>query len=272
MEKYETVSPEILRVGAHGSKATIAFLQYAARQEEDSTGELLPSCRILAAFSLISYWILTTGPQRLEVVLPVSFEYAILAAFKYGPRFSRDTSDISGMMQLWMKAASAVPYTDDVCGSVVVGLLNMASSDELSSHIPLVFWSWLNKRPVLPPECIALLPEVTESVVQTIHRLGDVELIASYLYIIWSEKRRPWGQYVMDRLIREELGGIEAAGYRIDLIRRLDHVLLRLDRGQGDLRAKEGYEKLRRELLEVDEKATKILTGTSSSCHPFFVY
>ena len=272
MEKYETVSPEIPRVGAHGSKATIAFLQYAARQEEDSTGELLPSCRILAAFSLISYWILTTAPQRLKVVLPLWFEYPILAAFKYGRQFARHASDISGIMQLWMEAASAVPYTDDVCGSVVVGLLNMASSDELSSHIPLVAWNWLNKRPVLPPECIALLPEATESVVQTIHRLGGVELIASYLYIIWSEERTPWDQDVMDRLIREELGGIEAAGYRIDLIRRLDHVLLRLDQSQEEPFAKAKYEDLKRGLLEVDEKATKILTGTSSSCHPFFVY
>jgi len=173
------------------------------------------------------------------------------------------------MMQLWMKAASAVPYTDDVCGSVVVGLLNMASSDELSSHIPLVFWNWLNKRPILPSECVAFLPSVTESVVQTIHRLGGVELIASYLHIIWSEERVPWAQDVMGRLIREGLGGIEAAGYRTDLIRRLDHVL---DQGQGEWWAKKEYEELRRELLEVDKKAMKILTGTSSNRHPFFVY
>ena len=176
------------------------------------------------------------------------------------------------MMQLWMEAASTLPYTDDVCGSVVVGLLNMASSYELSQHIPLVAWDWLNKRPVLPPECVALLPRATESAVRTILRFGGVELIASYLYIIWSEERRPCDWYAMDRLIREELGGIEAAGYRIDLIRRLGHVLLRLDQSQEEPFAKAKYEELRRELLEVDEKATKILTGTSSSCHPFFVY
>jgi len=175
-------------------------------------------------------------------------------------------------MQLWMEAASAVPYTDDVCGSVVVGLLNMASSDELLSHIPLVAWNWLNKRPVLPPECVAPLPRATESVVQTIHQLGGVELIASYLHTIWSEKRIPWDEDVMGRLIREELRGIEAVGYRTDLIRRLDYVLLQLGQGQGELLAKGEYEELRRELLKVDEEAMKILTGTSSSCHPVFVY
>jgi len=178
------------------------------------------------------------------------------------------------MMQLWMKAASAVPYTDDVCGGVVVGLLNMASSDELLSHIPLVAWNWLNKRPVLPPECVALLPEATESVVQTIHQLGGIELIASYLHIIWSEERGLLHDNIpaIRRLIREELGGIGATGHRIDLIRRLDYVLLQFDQGQERWLDEEKYEDLRRELLKVDEEAMKILTGTSSRCHPVFVY
>jgi len=50
MEKYEAVSPEILRAGAHGSKATIAFLIYAVRQEENGTGELQgPSFRAVGS-------------------------------------------------------------------------------------------------------------------------------------------------------------------------------------------------------------------------------
>ena len=76
----------------------------------------------------------------------------------------------------------------------------------------------------------------------------------------------------MRQLIREELGGIEAAGYRTDLIRRLDYVLLQLDQGQGVSSAKGEYGELRRELLEVDEEAMRILAGTSSSRHPFFLY
>jgi len=173
-----------------------------------------------------------------------------------------------------MNAASALPYTDDVCESVVVALLRMAYSDELLSHIPLVAWGWLNKRPVLPPECVALLPPVEESVVQRIEQLGGVKLIASYLHIIWSEKNALLCDElsVMGRLIREELGGIGATGHREDLIRRLDHVLLQLDQGQGNPSAGEDYEGLWRELLEVDGEAVRILTGTSPSYHPFFVY
>ena len=176
------------------------------------------------------------------------------------------------MMQFWMKAASAVPHTDDVCWSVVVGLLNMASRDELLSHIPMDAWDWLNKRPVLPPECAVLLPDIKESVIQTIQRLGGARLIASYLYLILSEDRCLWygDMSTMRLLIREELGEIGAAGHRTDLIRRLDHVLLQFDQGQGQQLVKQRYEELRRELMEVDEEAMKILTGTSSSCHPFF--
>jgi len=177
-------------------------------------------------------------------------------------------------MQLWMETASAVPYTDDVGGSVVVGLLNMASSDRLLSHIPLVAWNWLKKLPVLPPECGELLPEATESAVRGIHQFGGAKLTALYLHTIWSEEHKP--RYdeipVMSRLIREELGEIGAAGYRTDLIRRLDHVLLRLDQSQGDWWVKARHEDFRSELLEVDEKAMNILTGTSSNRHPFFFY
>jgi len=134
---------------------------------------------------------------------------------------------------------------------------------------------------------VAFLPEIVESAVREIQQLGDTRLIVSYLHTVWSEWRKLGTEHwdivgpvpaehpdlsVMSRLIREELGGIGAAGYRTDLIRRLDYILLQLDQGQGEPLAKEDYEELRRELVEVDGEATRILTGTSSNFHPFFVY
>jgi len=216
------------------------------------------------------------APQRSGAVLPVSFRHATLAAFQHGRRFPRDASDIGSMMQLWMEAASAVPYTDNVGGSVVIGLLNMASIDQLLSHIPMVTWDWLNKLPVIPAECAALLPGPTKSVVQAIQQFGGVKLIALYLRVIWSEERKisSDGFSAMGRLIREELGGIGVAGYRKDLILRLDDVLSQLDLRQArqfllgnpwDPTAGRGYEGLKGELLEVDRETMKILTGTSST-------
>jgi len=40
VKQYETISPQILRTDEHKLKATIAFLPYAARQEENGSGEL----------------------------------------------------------------------------------------------------------------------------------------------------------------------------------------------------------------------------------------
>jgi len=107
--------------------------------------------------------------------------------------------------------------------------------------------------------------------VRVIRGLGDVGFIVSYLHVVRSGWCRPWyrGWSVMFHLIREELGRIGAAGYHTDLIRRPDQVLLRLDQGKGMSWAKGGYEDLRRDLLEADGRAIKILTGTSSGRHPF---
>ena len=190
-------------------------------------------------------------------------------------------------MQFWIKTASALPYTDDIGERVVTTLFNIASSD-LSPHIPIAAWDWLKKRPVLPPECAAFLPKIAEPVVRRVQQLGGTNLVVSYLHIVWSEWRRlgfgyrwtPQGRgpleqidmSVMCRLIREDLGGIELAGHRTELIQRLDYILSQLSQGKGEPLAKEDYEELRGELVKVDEEATRILTGTSSSCHPFFVH
>jgi len=103
---------------------------------------------------------------------------------------------IGATMQFWTKAASAFPYTDDVGGSVVVGLLNMTPGDQFLLHMPLVAWGWLNTRPVLPPEFVALLPATEKSMARTIQQLGGAKLIV-------SKEHQPWtGEFsVMGRLI-----------------------------------------------------------------------
>ena len=174
-------------------------------------------------------------------------------------------------MQLWIGTASALPYTDGVGRCVVGTLLAMASDRELSPHIPAVAWDWLNKRPVLRPGCWGLDVGTSTNVVQIVRELGDVRLIVSYLLVVWSEfgDFEPIDGSAIRCLIREELGGIEAAGYRADLIRRLDYVLSQLDRGldniwrphnlfvteRSSLRMKQQYEGFRTELLEADVKA-----------------
>jgi len=166
------------------------------------------------------------------------------------------------MMQLWVAAASALPYTNDVGQSVVDTLLRMAYRSDLQPYIPVLAWDWLKKRPVFNSRCLGLVQGTTENVVQIVRKLGDVGLFTSYLCIVWSEWTHIgyFGFQEMCHLIREELGGTGVAGYRSDLIQRLDDILPQLKPGSS---RKQQYEELRAVLLEVDEEAVKTLTGMS---------
>ena len=131
------------------------------------------------------------------------------------------------MMQLWIGWATAVPHTDDVVRSVVDTLLVMGSIGELSPLIPPLAWDWLNKRPILPPKSLGLHRGTSGTVVRAVQGLRDVNLIVSYLLIVWSKWGclLPDGTLAMYYLIREELGGIGLVGCRADLVQRLDCVL-----------------------------------------------
>ena len=178
----------------------------------------------------------------------------------------------------WAAAALAVPYTEEVGESVVDTLLQIASEDLLRPYIPTDIWAWLKKRPSLPPICNGRSMGTQGSVVSRVRELGDVEILESYLLIVWSE----WDYVYEDGLvemrssIREEFGGIGMGRHREVLVKRLDRVLGQLDRGLGYLKqqnplldedhiptAREQYGELRKVLLEVDKEALEILTRTS---------
>ena len=167
-----------------------------------------------------------------------------------------------------MNAASALPYSVDVCQSMVEALLQMADNDILQPHIPALAWEWMKKRALFRPESSWSQLGTGEDVVRKVRELGDAGLITSYLLVVWSEKN--WlstkGYKAMLDLIRGELGGIGAVGHRADLIQRLDYILSWLE--QDDY-WKEWYEEFRKVLLEMDEEATKTLTGMSQSYCPF---
>jgi len=176
------------------------------------------------------------------------------------------------MMQLWMDAASALPYSNRVCQSMVEALLRMADNDDLQLHIPALAWDWMKKRPLLSPTALARSwfgLGTCEHVVRIVRKLGDVELITSYLFVVWSElsSLTPDSYEAMLDLIRGELGGIGAVGHRADLIQRLDYVMSCIDEMSGLLLGL--YGEFRMVLLEMDEEATKTLAGMSQSHHPF---
>ena len=182
------------------------------------------------------------------------------------------------MVARWAAAASTVPYTEEVGQSVVDALLQIASMGYQQPLIPPDSWLWLNKRPTLPPVCVGRTLGTSKSAVSQVRALGDIKILESYLFLVWSEW--DWikgGEYEMSASIRKDFSGIGMWCHRADLIKRLDHVLGELDRGSERLRqdgpthdeymdgvAMGQYNQLRDVLLEVDGEEMNTLTRTPS--------
>ena len=72
-------------------------------------------------------------------------------------------------------------------------------------------------------------------VIQQVRELKDIEILKSYLLVVWSE----WdslldsGFPMMCECIREDFSGVEANSHRAELAQRLNHVIGQLDGGVG---------------------------------------
>ena len=178
--------------------------------------------------------------------------------------FLRDREDL---VQWWAATASAFPYTEEVAQCVVDTLLQIAFFPDLVRYIPIDIWSWLTRRPSLPSICRGRYFGISGHVVEVVRGLKDIEVLRSYLLLVWSEWDTPDGLDEMCTSIWEDFCGIGMGHHRADLIQRLDHVLGQLDRGleyltqhnpkldEDGLRdRKDGYQKLRETLLEIDSR------------------
>ena len=175
-------------------------------------------------------------------------------------------------MEQWAGTASVAPCTEEVVQGVVNALLQIASEEKLAPHIPVDLWSWLTKRPSLPPVCLGRYVGTRASVVSAVRALGDIEVLKSYLLLVWSEWDIIWpdGFDEMCASIQEDFGGVEMGKHRVDLIRRLDNVLGELDRGfeyftQYSPECKKGYlQKGKRQYAGLKEVLLEVETCTSS--------
>ena len=265
-------------------KAITAFFPYAFWRKRDGQHELLDTIFHLFGAMVIQMRHETLGlplsdgrmfmwrrigplvATLLNEESPIPLKQAIILASPYLPW--KNFTNNKNLIRLWGAAASTVPYTNDIGRSVVDALLQIADDPSLQPHIPAGTWSWLTKQPSLPPICLGRFRGSTESIVRAVRALGDIEILKSYLLLIWSEWDEPrWiGLYEMDALLREEFGGTGMGYHRQDLLRRLDYVLGRLDLGPEHLhpgpdtravwRMKEEYGKLREVLLDVDGEVT----------------
>jgi len=142
-------------------------------------------------------------------------------------------ADRGDLVRRWAAATSAVPDTEEVVQSVLDTLFQVASQDALLPHIPANVWSWLAKKPSLPPVYWGRDAGAHLHVAKAVRGLGNIKIIKSYFLLVWSE----WdylasGGFDESRAsIREDFGGVGDGCHRAELIQHLDRVLAQLDRG-----------------------------------------
>ena len=245
--------------------AITALLPYAVWQERDGQPEtfdtIIRAARASRMWDLVWYRVslffstlLSEASPRAIMLTSPGVHWGYLA-------------NRGDLVQWWAATASAVPYTEEVAQGVVDTLLQIASEDRLVRYIPADVWSWLTRRPSLPPICRGRSLGTYAHVVKVVRGLKDIEILTSYLLLVWSEWDTPDGLDEMCTSIREDFCGIGMGHHRTDLIKRLDHVLGQLDRGLEYLaqhdpgliehylrERKDGYQKLRETLLEIDNR------------------
>lgn len=176
--------------------------------------------------------------------------------------------DRERLIQSWAGAASTAPYTEDIGRSVVDTLLQVASWK--SPTIPAGMWSWLNKRPQLPPICPGRYWGSRRTVFRPIRALNDIETFTSYLLLVWSEWDflMPKGFNEMCASMQKDFVGEEMGHRRQDLLRRLGHIRRELELGlehiqqqkpmleEDNLRLRQDqYRTLEEILMKVDKEA-----------------
>ena len=248
------------------SKAITALFPYAVWRERDGQPEMFDIILRAAKASRVLWFMWCHVDQFLSVLLSDASPRAIVLASPHILRYQ--LGDMGDLIRCWIAATSRVLYSEEVAQGVVDMLLQIAAQNG-PQYIPVDLWSWLIKRPSLPPICLGRDSGTDNSVVEAVRALKNIEVLKSYLLLVWSE----WDILYPDdfdkicTLIREDFGGIEMRHHRTDLVQRLDHVLGQLDRGLEHFqqhkqgfhqlhlqRGKDQYREFRETLLEMNSR------------------
>ena len=252
-------------------KAIGALLPYAVRLEKDGRQDMVDVILATAGASQSVFaWdhIRTYINTLFHESSPLSLNRVIVLIPSYFPwciGFPTEKAVIR-----WAAAVSLVAHSKEVAQSVVDTLLWISDDDSLRPLIPAKVWEWFKTCPSLPPTRWGRTAGSLSKVVLHVRGLEDIEILKSYLLLVWSE----WdclyscGVDEMEASIRVEFGGIGMRDHRVHLVEHLDHVQRELDRGleyfkqhqprieEADIRKRKGqYEHLKKVILEVDKVA-----------------
>lgn len=256
-------------------KAISALLPYAVWRERDGQPEMFNTILDAARASrpVLSMWHHTN--QFVSTLLSEASLRAIVLVSPHIPWYH--LTGRGDLVRWWAATVSEAPYTEEVVRSMVATLSQITHQDKLVPYIPIDIWLWLTRRP--SSQLISWRHYLGTSgfVVKAVQALKDIEVLKSYLILVWSE----WDSLTsngfdeMCTLIGEDFGEIGMGHHRADLIQRLDHVLGQLDRGlehlkqhnsefdeDGLRRAKDQYRRLRDTLLKTNIEAI------ARTCYP----
>lgn len=185
-------------------------------------------------------------PRLLAEGSPTALKRAAILALPHLELAWLYSDDISTFVKLWISSADSLDDTEDVRQAVVDVLLQMTFFNSVRAYITPKAWSWLNKRPYLPPRCRGrLLCSIGSNVLPAIRAHDDIELLTSYLITMWSEWdcAGEWAFEGMCEALREEFcarGGDdgEVGECKKDLLGRLNLVLRELSKGLEYLRVR----------------------------------
>ena len=297
MEEVSKVLTQKLKVMADGEyccspkskrKAMTALLPYAVLEEQNGQPEMLDMFLHTARASKERQFTWHHIGKIANKLLSKASPRAIILT---SPYLHWDLlKDRGELVQLWAAATSAIPYTDEVGQSVVDVLLQIAAVDELVPHIPVDIWSWLAKKPPLPPVCLGRYVGTHACVVEAVRALKDVEVLKSYFNLVWSEWSDLQETHSFSKtiaLIKEGLSGVEMAHHRAELIEQLDYILGQLDLRFGQLdprlehmqqdpdlvkfhlwKIKRQYGKFKKTLLKLDKRMSPPTTTLSHMLTP----
>jgi len=172
-------------------------------------------------------------------------------------------------------ATSAALNPEEVHWSVADELLHLAFIDSLQPDIPSSWQDIPNHflqpsdttwdfQPRIPDGFSARPKETGGDITHKVQALGDLEILKSYLVLVWSDWRlidgQPGGLAEMHASVREEFSGIGMGCHREDLIKQLNGVLDFYKDQESSKWAEEQCTELKRALVEVDEEAVNTLT------------
>ena len=199
-------------------------------------------------------WAHPLANTLLSTLSPCALDWVILLEMPYAWRDEGPRSEDE--VARWALAVSAVLYTEEVGKSVVKALLLALANASLRCCIPGNVWAWLKLQSPVYMSCWRW--EITQfSVVHHIQGLGDIEILKSYLLIIWQNcvLLHPLGFAEMKASIMEDFARVGMSRHRRDLIKELEEVQ---QCGGGGGRP---YEELKELLLQVDMEAEKTPTS-----------